>query len=190
VSGRALAVERFDRKDGDNRTHMEELAQVLEVPTARLDAKYKYANFETVAIFVAALAGIDNVGEVIDRLVLNVLVGNGDAHLKNWAFTYPDGRLPTLSPVYDVVPTVLYLPGDDLGMNLDRNKNFAEVTAASFATAGTRSGYGAENARKRAGAAVERIVDRWPLLADFLPHKSFRVLTDRLGQLGLTRVKS
>ena len=30
-------------------------------------------------------------------------MGNTDAHLKNWARLYPDGRNPQLAPVYDCV---------------------------------------------------------------------------------------
>jgi serine/threonine-protein kinase HipA len=114
TKGKALAIERFDRREGDLRVHMEELAQVLNIPTARERAKYTKANFETVAIFVGALSGVYRVADVIDRIVLNVLVGNGDAHLKNWAFLYPDGKRPDLSPLYDVLPTVLFIAEDDL----------------------------------------------------------------------------
>ncbi len=69
--------------------HMEEIAQVMDIPTGRGTAKYTRANFETIAVLVEALCGTAAVGDVIDRLVLNVLVGNGDAHLKNWAISFP-----------------------------------------------------------------------------------------------------
>lgn len=184
TKGMALAVERFDRRAGDMRVHMEELAQVLNIPTARERAKYR-ANFETVAIFVGALAGVDRVGDVIDRIVLNILVGNGDAHLKNWAFLYPDGRHPALSPVYDILPTVLYIPNDDLGMNLRKSRQFAAVTAESFEALGERSGYGAELAKKRARSAVEKVLDQWPVLEQFLKKERFKRLSDRLKTLHL-----
>lgn len=183
----ALAIERFDRKADDRRVHMEELAQVLNTPTSPDRAKYQGANFETVAVFVSALSGAERVGEVIDRIVLNVLVGNGDAHLKNWAFLYPDGQRPVLSPVYDVLPTVLYVPDDDLGLNLNRSKQFEAVTADSFDLLGARSGYGAEAARKRARSAVDRIMDSWPVLKDLLAAQQFERLDARLGGLGLAR---
>jgi serine/threonine-protein kinase HipA len=185
TKGMALAVERFDRRAGDTRVHMEELAQVLNIPTARERAKYKGANFETVAIFVGALAGVDHVGDVIDRIVLNVLVGNGDAHLKNWAFLYPDGKHPALSPVYDILPTVLYIPNDGLGLNLRRSKQFAAVTAKGFEVLGARSGYGSELAKKRAKSAVEKVLDQWPTLEQFLKKESFQRLSDRLKTLQL-----
>ncbi len=185
--GSALAVERFDRHGGDRRVHMEELAQILNIPTARDRAKYKGTNFETVAIFVGALAGTDRVGDVIDRIVLNILIGNGDAHLKNWAFLYPDGRHPELSPVYDILPTVLYIPDDDLGLNLRKSKQFATITPESFDVLGERSGYGVAPARKRAQTAVSKVLDRWSILEPFLRKASFERLTDRLSTLQLVK---
>lgn len=187
VRGKALMVARFDRKPGDQRIHMEELAQVMDIPTGRERAKYTSANFETVAIFAGALSGIHSVAEVIDRIVLNVLVGNGDAHLKNWAFIYPDGKRPQLSPLYDVVPTVLYLPDDDLGMNPGRSKRFADVTPASFDALGARSGIGASQARLRAAEAVERVLANWNTLTEYLRSGEFGRLTERLSTLKLVR---
>ena len=35
--------------------------------------------------------------EFVRRLVFNALIGNGDAHLKNWSLIYPDGRTTTVS---------------------------------------------------------------------------------------------
>lgn len=186
-SGMALAVRRFDRRDDDVRIHMEELAQVLDIPTAVHGARYSRANFETIAMFVAALCGVGSVAEVIDRIVLNVLVGNGDAHLKNWAVRYVDGRTPTLSPLYDVLPTVHYMPGDDLGLNLNKSKSFTDVTPESFDRLGTRTGFGADRARRRVRDAAERIAAHWDLLSDHLGTEAFRALTARRDTLPLLR---
>jgi serine/threonine-protein kinase HipA len=116
-----------------------------------------------------------------------VLIGNGDAHLKNWAFVYPDGRRPALSPVYDVLPTVLYIPDDDLGLNLHRHKDFDLVTSASFEALGARSGYGAQPAKDRAKSAAARVLDRWDLLKDYLTDESYARLTARAQALKLSR---
>lgn len=184
-SGMALAVRRFDRRDDDVRVHMEEIAQVMDIPTAVERAKYTRANFETIAVLVAALCGVDAVGAVIDRIVLNVLVGNGDAHLKNWAVRYPDGRTPVLSPLYDVVPTVLYLPGDDLGLNLNRSKAFEDVVPESFDRMAVRTGFGVDAARQRARDAVERIAEHWDTLSDHLSADGFHQLSARRDSLAL-----
>ncbi len=67
-----LIVDRFDRRDDDRRVHMEELAQILNIPAANETAKYRRANFETIAAVISALCGVEAIGQVIDRMVLNV----------------------------------------------------------------------------------------------------------------------
>jgi serine/threonine-protein kinase HipA len=183
--GMALAVRRFDRREDDIRVHMEEIAQVMDIPTAVKGAKYSRANFETIAVLVAALCGVDATAAVIDRIVLNVLVGNGDAHLKNWAVRYPDGRTPALSPVYDVLPTVLYLPGDNLGLNLGGSKSFDDIVPERFDKLGARTGFGVAQTRQRVKDAVERITDQWQVLADHLTADAYTRLTTRRDALAL-----
>lgn len=183
----ALAIRRFDRASAEQRVHMEELAQVLDIPTANQTAKYSKANFEVVAVLIGGIAGVDVVGEVIDRIVLNILLGNGDAHLKNWAFLYPDGRNPQLSPVYDVLPTVLFIPEDNLGLNLGKTKKFSSISPLHFMDLGSRSGFGAPEAVGRAKLAVEKVLACWPLLQDHLDKDSFLRLSKRLKTLPLTR---
>ena len=166
---------------------MEEMAQVLNVSARQEGAKYLKTNHETVGVIVGRLCGPEAVGEVIDRAVLNVMVGNGDAHLKNWALLYPDGRRPILSPAYDVVPTVMYVPGDDLGMKLAGTRQFEAVTTKSFDLLGERTGIGVENARARARDAVSRIRENWGVLRDYVTADQYRLLTERLGSLWLLK---
>lgn len=182
----SLAVARFDRVNG-GRVHVEELAQVMNVPVARAEAKYRFTNFESIAVTLGELAGPSAVEQVIDRVVLNVLVGNGDAHLKNWAVVYDDARTPALSPAYDIVPTVLYVANDDLGLNLNKSKNFTTVTADSFKRLGELSGYGAEEARVRAQLAAARVLDAWPILGEILPSEQSARLSERLITLALAK---
>jgi serine/threonine-protein kinase HipA len=185
--GRALLIERFDRLPGQRRVHVEELAQVIGVPTGNPFAKYRSANFETIASITSALCGAEAVGEVIDRIVLNVLLGNGDAHTKNWAYRYPDGRHAVLSPVYDVVPTVAYIPEDDLGLNLAGTKVFEAVRASSFDNLAQRSGWTTVEARRRVSLAVQQVVESWNLLDDYVSKSVFRRLTERRDKLPLLR---
>jgi serine/threonine-protein kinase HipA len=166
---------------------MEELAQVLNIPAAQENAKYRKANLETIGALVGALCGIDSVGDVIDRIVFSVLVGNGDAHLKNWAITYPDCRIPTLSPMYDVLPTVLYIPDDDLGLKINGSRDFASVSDRSFDLLAERSGYGIQKARSRVREAIDRVMANWSILRDLLTEEEFGFLTRRLETLRLTR---
>jgi serine/threonine-protein kinase HipA len=186
-SGMALAVTRFDRREDDVRIHMEELAQVMDIPTAVERAKYARANIETIGVLVAALCGADAVMEVIDRVVLNVLVGNGDAHLKNWAVRYENGRTPTLSPLYDVLPTVLYIAEDDLGLYLNKSRSFTDVVPESFDRLASRAGLDVRQVRQRVRDTAERISERWPVLADYLGAEAYRRLSARRETLPLLR---
>ncbi len=181
----ALLVERFDRAPNRRRVHVEELAQVLDISTGNYLFKYRRVNFETVASVTSALCGPDAVGEVVDRIVLNVLLGNGDAHAKNWAYRYPDGRTAELAPAYDIVPTVLYIPGDDLGLKLGGSRSFDDVTVSSFDRLGVRAGWTPADIRQRVRDAVDRIIDAWPALNDHLPEPAYRTLTRRRDHLPL-----
>jgi serine/threonine-protein kinase HipA len=186
ISSPALIVDRFDRK-GHGRIHMEELAQVLNIPAAVETAKYRRANFETIASLVAGLCGLDSVSEVINRIVLNVLIGNGDAHLKNWAILYPDGILPVLSPVYDVLPTVTYIPSDDMGLKLAGSRAFESVGIESFDVIGRRAGVGVANSRAWAKEAAERVLSNWTSMSDILSSSDYENITKRLETLNLVR---
>jgi serine/threonine-protein kinase HipA len=107
---RSLAVKRCDRTDGGGRVHIEDFAQIYE---AFGEAKYTKGNDATTVATVNRFA-TDGRGEMLEsvrRVVVNILVGNGDAHLKNWSFIYPKPGVVALSPAYDVVPT--YLFGDN-----------------------------------------------------------------------------
>ncbi len=187
ASGEALAIERFDRRSDGTRLHAEQMAQVLNIPTGADTYKYKRANFETVAAVTSALCGETAVGDVIDRLVLNVLVGNGDAHLKNWVLTYPDGQRPALSPVFDVVPTVLYIKNDNLGLKLNRSRGFDDVRPTSFDRLANRSGWSTDEARRRTKSATERILGSWSLLRSYLSREHFERLSVRLRELPLVK---
>jgi serine/threonine-protein kinase HipA len=145
------------------------------------------ANFETIASVVAALCGTGSIGEVIDRLVLNILVGNGAAHLKNWAICYPDGPQAALSPAFDIVPTIMFLPGDDLGLKLNGSRSFHDVTARSFDRLARRAGWTERAARARVREAVERVAGAWAVLADHLPADSLRRLVHHRDALPLVR---
>ena len=149
----------------------------LEMPTATDDAKYARGNFETVVRATAALCGPDDAFETIRRIAFDVLVGNGDAHLKNWAFTYPDGRDARVSPAYDLVPTRLFLPADDLGLKLAGSRRFEDVSLQSFRRLGERLGLGGEPVVALVTEVVEQVVDAWPLLSDLTTADEFDRLT-------------
>ena len=124
LKGKALAVRRYDRAAGGRRIHQEDLNQVfVQYPRD----KYKKRNFSNLTAVVADQAGVAAGLDVVRRLTLNTIIGNGEMHLKNWSFVYPDGRTRKLAPAYDYVATIPYLPNDKLALNFGESKNFFPV---------------------------------------------------------------
>ena len=111
--GVALIVERFDRL-GDVRLRLEDFAQLLERPRGReFEGKY-HSSYEEAAAVIArfsARARID-----LDRffrlVVFNFVIGNADAHLKNFSLLERDDGL-RLSPAYDLLNTLIYARYDN-----------------------------------------------------------------------------
>lgn len=92
--------------------------------------KYE-GSYEMVAKAVAMFASDAFVNPSLEQLfltvVLSVLLRNGDAHLKNFGLLYtePTSRDVRLSPLYDVVNTTAYIPGDTLALKLGGSKAWA-----------------------------------------------------------------
>lgn len=127
--GRSLAVRRYDRPRAGIRVHAEDFAQVFGVYP---EQKYQRASYGSIARVVWLETGSDGVAELTRRLAFNALIGNADAHLKNWSLIYPDGHSPALAPAYDLVSTVVYLPEDSLALSLGETKDFHRLDLDRF----------------------------------------------------------
>jgi len=125
MKGRALVVQRFDRGASGEHIHMEDFAQVFGLYP---EDKYRHRSYANVAAVLWAEAGEASTYEFVRRLVFSVLIGNGDMHLKNWSLLYPDRRTPVLSPAYDFVANLPYIPGDKLGLTFGGSRSLSEIT--------------------------------------------------------------
>ncbi len=127
----AFAIRRFDRQEG-RRIHMEDFAQIL-VKYPR--DKYRSANYQQIGkiLFSYTEDGLGDVQQFARRLLVNILLANGDAHLKNWSVIYSDTVTPTLSPAYDIVTTRVYM-GDEreFALNLGKDKNWYRASMEQF----------------------------------------------------------
>lgn len=107
-----LAVERFDRHC-DRRIHMEEFAQAMNLPPKKkygTNLAKDYAAMLRIVDQLSSRPGPD-VQESVRRFVAFILMGNTDAHLKNWALWYPDPVTPQLAPLYDPVCVTAFFAG-------------------------------------------------------------------------------
>ncbi len=108
IDGIALIVERFDRA-GDTRLRLEDFAQILEIPQGRdFNGKYQssYEEAAQAILRYSARARID-IARFFALVSFNILIGNADAHLKNFSLLETKGGL-RLSPAYDLLCTLLY----------------------------------------------------------------------------------
>ncbi len=125
VGKTALAVERFDRLPDRGRVHMEDFAQVFGLYPRD---KYAHRSYANVASVLWAETGQETTYEFVKRVVFSVVMGNADMHLKNWTLLYPDRRTPVLSPAYDLVSTVPYLPKDELALSFGGSRDLHGIT--------------------------------------------------------------
>ena len=121
LTGKAYAIERFDRLSSGDLVHMEDFAQIFGVYPAD---KYKKASMRNIAEVLAVEASDKDIAEFIRRLTFNTLIGNADMHLKNWSVIYPDRRNAALSPAYDFLSTIPYFPDDEAALKFSRTKRF------------------------------------------------------------------
>ncbi|MGO8862075.1 MAG: HipA domain-containing protein [Acidimicrobiales bacterium] len=130
---RLLAITRFDRNihaDGAvERVHQEDFCQAYGILP---DHKYQRdggPSLRRIAQTIASVATTDSVVDLARSVVVNALVGNGDAHGKNFSLVHdPTGSLH-LAPLYDVVCTLHYRD-DELAMYIDNVHRTDRVTAA------------------------------------------------------------
>jgi serine/threonine-protein kinase HipA len=110
----ALLVRRFDRHgepDGDvGRIHQEDLCQALGFVPAE---KYQSDGGPDVAACAALLREHSTVPAVdllafLDALLFNLLIGNCDAHSKNYSLLLEGEGAPRLAPLYDLLSTLAY----------------------------------------------------------------------------------
>lgn len=102
--------------------------------------KYTGAAYHNIAAALNSGVSFEAAIEFVRRLALTALTGNGDMHLKNWSLLYPgDGRTPTLSPVYDVLSTIPYIPKDGMALSLAGEKSFKALTQERWRSFANRS---------------------------------------------------
>ena len=168
VESKALAVRRFDRLPNGEPVHMEDFAQVFgQFP----NDKYKHRSYANIAAVLWAESGEEATWEFVRRLVFSVLIGNADMHLKNWSLLYPDRRKPVLSPAYDFVATLPYIPGDTLGLSFGGSKGLDGITPDQMRSFADTARIPASPLWQIAVETAERTVASWKTLeqADLLP---------------------
>lgn len=164
----AFAIKRFDRHN-DQRIHMEDFAQVL---VKYPHEKYNSGNYEQIAkiLFQFSGDGLSDVQQLARRLLANILLANGDAHLKNWSLLYSDQVTPRLSPAYDIVTTSVYIENEQhFALNLAETKAWYDVSYKYFEQWATKSDIPWRAIKPHLDDVMEKARSLWPNALKDLP---------------------
>ncbi|MET4024868.1 serine/threonine-protein kinase HipA [Marinobacter sp. MBR-99] len=164
----AFAIKRFDRARG-MRIHMEDFAQIL---TQYPHDKYQGGNYQQIAriLYQYSGDGLADVQQLARRLLVNILLANGDAHLKNWSLVYPDHFTPRLSPAYDIVTTRVYIADEhEFALNLAKAKDWYKSDMAQFQSWAEKSGIPWRAVKPHLQDTLDKARDQWPKALKELP---------------------
>ncbi len=109
-----LLVERFDRHQTDEgqiqRLHQEDFCQALAIPS---EIKYQDEGGPSLKdcfamLRVASSVAVLDLRALLDAVIFNLIIGNHDAHAKNYSLLYLSDGNTRLAPLYDLVSTVYY----------------------------------------------------------------------------------
>jgi serine/threonine-protein kinase HipA len=108
-----LLVRRYDRDAEDGavgRIHQEDLCQALGFVPAQKYASEGGPDVSACATFLREHSSVPAVDLLafLDALLFNLLIGNHDAHSKNYSVLAEGEDAPRLAPLYDVLSTAAY----------------------------------------------------------------------------------
>lgn len=121
---RMFVMRRFDRVATDQYLGFEDLC-VLQAKHSvdKYTGSYEKAA-KTIQQFVVPRNQAMAMRQFFQMIVMNTLLRNGDAHLKNFGVVYATPENVGLAPVYDVVSTTAYLPNDVPALTMAGSKRW------------------------------------------------------------------
>jgi len=153
-----LVVTRYDRQfeaHGEvRRVHQEDFCQALGIPP---EQKYQAENgpsfksgFELLRR--AATRPAVEVLKLLDAAIFNVIIGNADAHGKNFSLLY-QGAAVSLAPLYDLVCTVAYESlSPRFAMKIAKSRTLEEINSKAWADFANDAGLTAPYVSRRVKA--------------------------------------
>lgn len=173
--GLAYAIQRFDRSNDGEKIHIEDFAQIFNVYPHK---KYDAANYQNIAKVLWAESGETALVEFIRRFIFNALIGNGDMHLKNWSVIYRDQKNPELSPAYDFVSTIPYIPNEGFALNFMGSKKFQSLSIEQLVAFAAKIGVPPEPVVETALETVNRFKQVWELVGKLGIDSNTRVIIE------------
>ncbi|WP_426808753.1 type II toxin-antitoxin system HipA family toxin [Pseudomonas sp. WOUb67] len=120
-----FVMRRFDRDEHLTPIGFEDMAALMGLAAEQKYSKSYSAIAKAIRLFCPPSAVHSSLAQLFAIVSLSCIVGNGDAHLKNFGLLYsdPTQRDAHLAPAYDIVNTTAYIPEDVLALDLAGNKS-------------------------------------------------------------------
>ncbi|ONN72470.1 MULTISPECIES: type II toxin-antitoxin system HipA family toxin [Pseudomonas] len=124
-NAKLFVMRRFDRDEHLEPLGFEDMAALMGLAAEQKYSKSYSAIAKAIRLFCAPEHVRSSLAQLFATVSLSCILGNGDAHLKNFGLLYADPaqRDARLAPAYDIVNTTAYLPEDVLALELMGNKS-------------------------------------------------------------------
>ena len=159
------------------RLHQEDFAQAMGIPAS--DKYERKADTHMRGMFDVlrkhSANPIEDQLKLWDLVVFNFLIGNTDAHIKNFSLLYgSDLKSIRLAPAYDLVSTVVYEQSTrDMAFSIAGIYSIDEINAEVFRKAAKTVGLGERIAMKRFSDMCGRFVTALSVSADKLTKEGY-----------------
>lgn len=185
-----LLVERYDRViDGDGdvrRVHQEDFCQAMGIAPERKYASEGGPNFKTSFGLVRNICArpAPDVLRLLDAVIFNAVIGNADAHGKNFSLLYGGGGA-TLAPFYDLMATFVYPQvASGLAMKIAKMSAIENLDARAWSKFADDVGLAAPFVRRRVVELSDLIIERCVGVLSGLASNGFDTATTaKLGEM-------
>jgi len=161
-----LLVERYDRVRGDDgvlrRLHQEDFCQALGYTSERKYAADGGPVFRDCFDLLrrAATRPAVEVLKLFDAAIFNLIIGNADAHAKNFSLLHRENGAIELAPLYDLLSTVYYPElSPRLAMKIAKRHTLEEVKPGDWGKFAEETGLALRFIRTRAKELTKVLIE-------------------------------
>lgn len=176
-----LLVGRYDRKtDGRliERLHQEDFCQAWGIVP---ENKYQNEGGPSLKqcfglVRESSSVPLSDLQQLLDAVIFNFLVGNNDAHGKNFSLIY-HGTEKWLAPFYDVLSTVYYPElSKKMAMKIGREYDAGKILPRHFEQLAEEAGLARPMVRRRVSELAEIVLSKLPTIR--IDHRTAKVVAD------------
>jgi serine/threonine-protein kinase HipA len=172
ANGKLFVMRRFDRDEQLNPIGFEDMAALMGLAAEQKYSKSYSAIAKAIRLFCPPEQVQSSLTQLFAMVTLSCIVGNGDAHLKNFGLLYsdPTQRDARLAPAYDIVNTTAYIPEDVLALDLAGSKSLFASRQGLLDFARLCDVARPEEIIREQLQALERVLARSTELCEPVPH--------------------